>query len=126
MYKNFAFYYPITTKTADDTRKNGNRFDHVTDLLIMGVGNIKEGCTGSDSIRDKYNIHIDMIRFDKQGHYPILEVLNALESIESACYHHVHRMFMQYESDCRITNSFKEVSLAKVINLEMTRKVSCY
>ncbi len=125
MCTNFAFYYPITTQKVDITRKNGIRYDHVTDLLITGIGNVIEGSGDLLPIKDRYSIHIDMIKYEGTDIYPIQEVLDSIENIESACFHHVHRMFVQYESNYRIPNSSKEPLLAKVINLGMNRKVNC-
>lgn len=46
----FEFIYPLAVKKVDIFRPGGYRYDHVTDLVIKGVGSKFEGFTAVDPI----------------------------------------------------------------------------
>ena len=109
---------------VDISRKNGMKYEHITDLLVTGTGYIHNGTTLLDPIEERYDFDIDEIKYDGKNIYPIMEVLGGLDDIEAACFHHIHHLFTGQESKYQIPEFYKEPSPAKIIRFELKRKIN--
>lgn len=119
MRKRFSFIYPITKALVDLQRKGGWRFDHITDLIISGVG-YANNVNPNDPIEEKYDFDIEEILFEGKNIYPVMDALDMTEQIENACFNHVHHLFTNQEPLYEIPSS----STAKLITLSLKRKIN--
>jgi hypothetical protein len=122
MRRNFSFIYPLMDARVDLDRQGGWRYDHVTNLIIKGIA-FKQGGSSLDSIEDRYEFDIEEILYEGKNVYPMLEAFKSLDDIEAACFHHIHHLFTDQESEYEIPYQANDVTAAKVITLPMKRKI---
>jgi hypothetical protein len=121
---NFEFIYPLTVKKVDIFRHGGYRYEHITDLVVKGVGYKFNGYSVLDPLEDQYDFDIDEILYAGVNIYPVLKAMDAMDEINDACFNHIHRLFLGEESEYKVPGTPLPFPLAKIVTMSLKRKVN--
>ncbi|MEO6490609.1 MAG: hypothetical protein ABIO04_11770 [Ferruginibacter sp.] len=119
--KNFCFIYPVTKLVIDISRPGGKRYDHVTDLIVTGVG-YNLGGTLFEDLSDRYEFDIESITHQDRDIRDILDAFDSLDKINDACFHFIHHKFTGQESEYKVPQLHPFPS-GKVISLPLKRNI---
>lgn len=111
----FQFIFPVVEKKIDIFRPGGVRYEHHTDLIISGIGYKNSGFSILDSLEDIYDFDLETILYEGKDVLQLLTVLGDLDQIHSACFHHIHHLFIGERSDYEIPQFSTAGTSAKVI-----------
>jgi hypothetical protein len=89
--KAFTFHYPLKHKVVRDLKIVT---DHVGDLVVEGVGYFDPSASVLD-IFDRYQVDIDLVKWNGTDIRPVLEVTGAMEEIQEAAVRFFARQFDQ-------------------------------
>jgi hypothetical protein len=86
--KHFEFILPLNETFIDLSRPNGKRIDFVGDLNIIGDAYHKDG---------EFSVDIDFVEWKGTDIKPVLNALEAMDTIYEAAEKHAEYLFTQQE-----------------------------